>query len=193
MWDKDVRVLSCTVLLAGALFGLSTAVCHSMIKEKVTDLKVDNAIAEEDASLEHVEVVNAAEFGYPKDVLDHMIITSNVDVKKTEADELQIEFELENVGLCTFVASKGKGLVLPDEVFLDSTKIQWMASTADGEYVFPYMKVNETGDMFLIDWKYNEYSFAIYGKSPQNTNDRDMAGKIALAMIYNLSGDKKQQ
>ena len=34
-----------------------------------------------------------------------------------------------------------------------------LRSTADGEYLFPYMRVNETGDM---------------------------AGKIALAMIYNL-------
>ncbi len=46
--------------------------------------------------------------------------------------------------------------------------------------------VNETGDMFMIDWTYNGYCFAVYGKSPQNTSDRDMAGKIALAMIYNL-------
>ena len=69
---------------------------------------------------------------------------------------------------------------------MDSTKIEWTASTADGEYLFPYMRVNETGDMFMIDWAYNGYCFAIYGKSPQNTSDRDMAGKIALAMIYNL-------
>ena len=38
----------------------------------------------------------------------------------------------------------------------------------------------------MIDWAYNGYCFAVYGKSPQNTSDRDMAGKIALAMIYNL-------
>ena len=98
----------------------------------------------------------------------------------------QIEFELENVGLCTFAAGKGEKFVLPDEVFVDSTKIEWTASTADGEYLFPYMRVNETGDMFMIDWAYNGYCFAVYGKSPQNTSDRDMAGKIALAMIYNL-------
>lgn len=71
-----------------------------------------------------------------------------------------------------------------------SVWIKWTASTADGEYIFPYMKVNETGDMFLIDWTYQEYRFAIYGKSPQDTSDRDMAGKIALAMIYNLGGEK---
>ena len=28
------------------------------------------------------------------------------------------------------------------------------------------MRVNETGDMFMIDWTYDEYYFAIYGKSP---------------------------
>ena len=83
---------------------------------------------------------------------------------------------------------KGKKFVLPDEVFVDSTKIEWTASTADGEYLFPCMRVNETGDMFMIDWTYDEYYFAIYGKSPQETSDRDMAGKIALAIIYNLGG-----
>jgi len=50
------------------------------------------------------------------------------------------------------------------------------------------MRVNETGDMFLIDCTYDEYYFAIYRKSPQETSDRDMAGKIALAIIYNLGG-----
>ena len=81
---------------------------------------------------------------------------------------------------------KGKKFVLPDEVFVDSTKIEWTASTAGGEYLFSCMRVNETGDMFMIDWTYDEYYFAIYGKSPQETSDRDMAGKIALAIIYNL-------
>ena len=33
---------------------------------------------------------------------------------------------------------------------------------------------------------YEEYRFAIYGKSPQDTADRDLAGKIALAIIKNL-------
>lgn len=135
-----------------------------------------------------VETVNAAAFGNPKEVLDHMPITSSVTVIKTGEDELQIEFELENVGLCTFAAVKGEKFVLTDEVFEDSTKIEWTASTADGEYLFPCMRVNETGDMFMIDWTYDEYYFAIYGKSPQETSDRDMAGKIALAIIYNLGG-----
>mgnify|MGYP001077454695 FL=1 len=36
------------------------------------------------------------------------------------------------------------------------------------------MKVNEAGDMFMIDWKYDEYSFAIYGMSPQYTSQRDI-------------------
>ena len=132
--------------------------------------------------------MNAAEFGNPKEVLDNTIITSNAEVKKTEEDELQIEFELENVGVCTFAARKGERFVLPDEVFVDSTKIEWTAQTADGEFIFPYMRENEHGDMFMIDWAYHGYCFAIYGKSPQNTDDRDMAGKIALAMIYNLGG-----
>ena len=141
--------------------------------------------------MDEVEAVDLAKFGRPKEVLDNIEITSNVEVIKTEADELQIEFELENVGLCTFVASKGKELALPDEVFLDSTKIKWTATTADGEYIFPYMRVNETGDMFLVDWAYHGYSFALYGKPPQKASDRDMAGKVALTMIYNLSGENK--
>ncbi len=145
---------------------------------------------EERVSLDGMEIVNAAEFGNPREVLDHMPITSNVEVKKSGEDELQIEFELENVGVCTFAAGKEKESVLPDEVFVDSTKIEWTASTAEGEYIFPYMRVNETGDMFMIDWTYNGYSFAIYGKSPQDTADRDMAGKIALAIIYNLGGSE---
>lgn len=141
-------------------------------------------------SLDGVEIVNAAEFGSPREVLDHMPITSNVEIKKTGEDELQIEFELENVGLCTFAAGKEKESVLPDETFVDSTKIEWTASTAEGKYIFLYMRVNETGDMFMIDWTYNGYSFAIYGKSPQDTADRDMVGKIALAIIYNLGGSE---
>lgn len=127
----------------------------------------ENGEEENSARIDELEVVNAKEFGTPKEVLDNMAITSNVEVKKSKADELQIEFELENVGVCTFVASKGKELSLPKEVFVDSTKIEWTASTAD-----------------------DEYDFAIYGKSPQNTSDRDMTGKIALAIIRNLGGEK---
>ena len=123
-------------------------------------------LAGDDTGPGEMEIVNAAGFGNPKEVLDHMPIASNVTVIKTGEDELQIEFELENVGLCTFAAGKGEKFVLPDEVFVDSTKIEWTASTADGEYLFPYMRVNETGDMFMIDWIYDEYYFAIYGKSP---------------------------
>lgn len=135
-----------------------------------------------------VEIVNAAVFGNPKEVLEHATITSNVKVIKTEEDELQIDFELDNVGLCTFAACKGEEFVLPNEVFVDATKIEWTAPTANGTFIFPYMRVNESGDMFMIDWAYNGYCFAIYGKSPQNTSDKDMAGKIALAIIYNLNG-----
>lgn len=136
-----------------------------------------------------VEVVNLKEFGNPKAVLDNVPLVSNVEVKKSNEDELQIEFALENVGVCTFVASKGKNLSLPNETFIDSTKIKWTAQTADDEYIFPYMKANETGDIFMIDWTYKEFHFAIYGKSPKNTSDRDMAGKIALEIIQNLGAD----
>ncbi len=38
-----------------------------------------------------MEIVNAVEFGNPKEVLDHMSIASNVTVIKTGEDELQIE------------------------------------------------------------------------------------------------------
>ena len=136
-----------------------------------------------------VEVVNLKEFGNPKAVLDNVPLVSNVEVKKSNEDELQIEFALENVGVCTFVASERKNLSLPNETFIDSTKIKWTAQTADDEYIFPYMKVNETGDIFMIDWTYKEFHFAIYGKSPKNTSDRDMAGKIALEIIRNLGAD----
>ena len=147
--------------------------------------------AKEESSVDHngVEIVNAKEFGNPIEVLEQASLTTNVEVKKSNADELQIEFELENVGVCTFAASKEKENFLPDETFIDSTKIEWTALTADDEYIFPYMKVNETGDMFMIDWTYKGYHFAIYGKSPERTSDRDMAGKIALEMIRNLGAD----
>ena len=135
------------------------------------------------------ESVNSKDFGNPKEMLDQMPMVSNVEVKKSNEDALQIEFELENVGVCMFVASKGTNLSLPNETFIDSTKIEWTALTADDEYIFPYMKVNEAGNMFMIDWTYEEYHFAIYGKSPEKTADRDMAGKIALEMIRNLGAD----
>ena len=134
-----------------------------------------------DLDFKQTESVNS--FGNPKEVLDQMPIVSNVVVKKNDEDELQIAFELENVGVCTFVASKGKELSLPNETFVDATKIKWTAQTADDEYIFPYMKVNEAGDMFMIDWTYKECHFAIYGKSPEKTADRDMAGKIALEIL----------
>jgi len=213
MCNKTMKIQICVVLVIGILLGLvgcSNKSSPSIQTEEQTvifninDIERQNQETESSfegenqsiefidiesscVGLDEIEIVNAAEFGNPKDVLDRMLIISNVAVQKTTEDELQIEFELENVGRCTFTASKGKELALPDEVFVDSTKIQWTAQTAEGEFIFPDMKVNETGDMFLIDWAYNEYQFAIYGKSPQNRNDRDMAGKIALALIYNLS------
>ena len=49
---------------------------------------------------------------------------------------MEIEFELENVGLCTFAVSKGEEFVLPNEVFVDSSKIEWTAPTATEEYIF---------------------------------------------------------
>ncbi len=206
MRNKNLRTLSCMVLVTGILFGLAGCVSmpsKSVPEEEVNAPDVDDIATEYDEegqnvgveskdnegdsiALDEVEIVNAAEFGNPKEVLDNTTITSNVEVKKTEEDELEIEFELENVGLCTFAAGKGEEFILPDEEFEDSTKIEWTAPTANGEYIFPYMRVNKTGDMFMIDWAYNGYCFAIYGKSPQNTSDKDMAGKIALAIIRNL-------
>ena len=218
MHNKSFKVLSCIVFVTGVLSGLagcSSMPSQSVqTEEKAIESDVNVTTAQNDTEgqnqeaersldaegqklegvgadrvgLGEVEIVNAVGFSNPKEVLDHMPITSDVEVKKTEDDELQIEFELENVGLCTFAAGKEKASVLPDEVFVDSTKIGWTASTAEGEYIFPYMRVNETGDMFMIDWTYDEYYFAIYGKSSQETSDRDMAGKIALAIIYNLGG-----
>ena len=220
MCNKNLKILSCMVLVTGALSGLAGCSCMPSktirTEEKTIASDVDDTTTEyyaeeqnqkmergpdetgldigrgfeglagDDTGLGEMEIVNAAEFGNPKEVLDHMPIASNVTVIKTGEDELQIEFELENVGLCTFAAGKEEKSVLPDEVFVDSTKIEWTASTADGEYIFPYMKVNEGGDMFMIDWTYNGYDFAIYGKLPKDISDRDMAGKIALAIIYNL-------
>ncbi|NBK92116.1 hypothetical protein D5278_09030 [bacterium 1XD21-13] len=213
MYNKNLRILSGMALAAGVLLGLAGCggmPSKSIQTEEIIVPDVDDTTAEYDAQgqkqetesaqtgsednqedsagLGEAEVVNAEKFGNPKEVLDGMSITSNVEVIKTEEDELQIEFELENVGLCTFAAGKGEEFILPGETFVDSTKIEWTASTADGESVSPYMRVNEGGDMFMIDWAYHGYCFAIYGKSPQNTSDRDMAGKIALAIIYNLSG-----
>lgn len=197
MRNENFRIVSCLVLAGGILLGLSG--CSKMSskpvrKEEIIAANVDNSTAEYDIggqsqdieSSVETEIENAAKFGNPQEVLNNSAMTSNVEVKKTGEDELQIEFELENVGLCTFAAGKGEKFVLPNEVFVDFTKIEWTAPTANGECLFPYMKVNETGDMFMIDWAYNGYCFAIYGKSPQNTSDRDMAGKIALAIISNL-------
>ena len=82
---------------------------------------------EESIGLDEAEIVNAARFGNPKEVLDNSVFTSDVEVKKTGEDELEIEFELEYVGLCTFAASKGEEFVLPNEAFVDSGKIEWKA------------------------------------------------------------------
>lgn len=76
-----------------------------------------------DLDFRQSEIVNAKELGNAKEVLDEMAITSNVIVTKSDVVELQIEFELKNVGVCTFVASKGKEQSLPNETFADATKI----------------------------------------------------------------------
>lgn len=213
---KKLLCISLVTCALSGLAGCSNMSSRSIQEEEIIVSDIDGIVTEYDASeqnqetesdfeaevqnvgmepkdnegdhikTDNVENINADKFGNPKEVLDNMALTSNVEVKKQEEDELQIEFELENVGLCTFAASKGEEFVLPDEVFVDSTKIEWTASTANGESIFPYMRVNETGNLFMIDWAYNGYCFAIYGNSPQNTSDRDMAGKIALAIIYNL-------
>lgn len=161
------------------------------IKETVeTNTQETETVFETGKQDAEMEVQNAAAYGNPKEVLDNIVMVSNVEVIKSETDELQIDFEIDNLGVCTFVAGKGKELALPNEVFVENTKIEWTAPTASGEYIFPYMKANETGDQFLIDWEYNEYRFAIYGKAPQNTSDRDMAGKVALAIIRNLGAEE---
>ena len=133
--NKNLKVLICMVFVTSVLSGL--AGCSSMssksiqTEEKTIASDVDVTTAQYCVSLGEVEIVNAAAFGNPKEVLDNMPITSDVEVKKAGEDELQIEFELENVGLCTFAANHGKEFVLPDEVFVDATKIEWTASTAD--------------------------------------------------------------
>lgn len=220
MRHKNLRIISCLVLTAGTLSGLSG--CSSMPSKSIQtetiapnvddttaglDMTGQNQESEEafetesqnaetesnDIGEDHIdpdeaELANAAKFGNPKEVLDHIAITSNVEVQKTADEEFVIEFELKNVGHCTFAVHKGEEFTLPNEVFVDSTKIEWTAPTADGEYIFPDMRVNEAGDLFMIDWAYNGYCFAIYGESPQNTSDRDMAGKVALEIIRNLGG-----
>lgn len=205
----SLKQIGCMISVIGALFGLagcgSVASNPASQEENTVPLTVEEVTLEDNTKKDtsklemasemaeqntEVEIQNAAAFGNPKEVLDNSVITSNVEVIKSETDELQIDFEIENAGVWTFVASKGKGLNLPDEVFIDDTKIEWTAPTADGGYIFPYMKANETGELFLIDWEYQEYHFAIYGNAPQNTSDRDMAGKLALAIIRNL-GERK--
>ena len=94
-------------------------------------------LAGDDTGLGEMEIVNAAEFGNPKEVLDHMPIASNVTVIKTGEDELQIEFELENVGLCTFAAGKGEKFVLPDEVL-------WIPPKLNGRHP------PQTGNIFSL-------------------------------------------
>ena len=59
------------------------------------------------------------------------------EVIKTGEDELQIDFELENVGLCTFAVRIGEEFVPQDDAFVDFTKIERTASPQEGEPVFP--------------------------------------------------------
>lgn len=209
MRRNNRKRICCVIYVIGALLGL--AGCGSMPSETVgqkgnaTVFYDENVTVKETVEMKtqetetvfetgeqdaEVEVQNAAAYGNPKEVLDNITIVSNVEVIKSETDELQIDFEIENLGVCTFVAGKGKELALLKESFSDDTKIEWTAPTADGEYIFPYMRTNETGDRFLIDWEYNGYRFAIYGNAPQNTSDRDMAGKVALAIIRNLGAEE---
>lgn len=214
MRRNNFKQINCMICIIGALFGLAgcgSTSSESVKQEENATVFYDENVADENVNIKEtvetnkqetetvfetgkqdaeMEVQNAAAFGNPKEVLDNIVIVSNVEVIKSETDELQIDFEIDNLGVCTFVASKGKELALPNEVFVEDTKIEWTAPTASGEYIFPYMKANETGDQFLIDWEYNEYRFAIYGKAPQNTSDRDMAGKVALAIIRNLGAEE---
>ena len=114
MCNKNLKILSCMVLVTGALSGLAGCICmpsKPIRTEEITITSdVDDTTTECDANgqeqkrdfdaeeldagrssedltgdntgLGEVEIVNAAEFGNPKDVLDHMPITSDVEVKK---------------------------------------------------------------------------------------------------------------
>ena len=62
--------------------------------------------------LGEAEAADAVRFGRPKEVLDNIPLVSNAEVIKTGEDELQIDFELENVGLCTFAVRIGEELSL---------------------------------------------------------------------------------
>ncbi len=114
MCNKNLKTLSCMVLVTGALSALTGCSCmpsKPIRTEEITITSdVDDTTTECDANgqeqkrdfdaeeldagrssedltgdntgLGEVEIVNAAEFGNPKDVLDHMPITSDVEVKK---------------------------------------------------------------------------------------------------------------
>ena len=60
--------------------------------------------------LGEAEAADAVRFGRPKEVLDNIPLVSNAEVIKTGEDELQIDFELENVGLCTFRCPYRRGV-----------------------------------------------------------------------------------
>lgn len=115
MHNKRFKVLSCIVFVTGVLSGLvggSGMPSQSIQTEEKTiapDVNVITAqydtegqnqeaegqeggtesegIGADRVSLGEVETVNAAAFGNPKEVLDHMPITSEVEVKKTGEDE----------------------------------------------------------------------------------------------------------
>ena len=123
MCNKNLKILSCMVLVTGALSGLIGCRCmpsksirteeitiNSDVNDTATECDADGQdqkrdfdaeepdtgrdsedLAGDDNGLGEMEIVNAVEFGNPKEVLDHMPIASNVTVIKTGEDELQIE------------------------------------------------------------------------------------------------------
>ena len=120
MCNKNLKTLSCMVLVTGALSGLTGCSCMpskpirteeititSDVDDTTTECDADEQnqkrdfdaeepdtgrdsedLAGDDTGLGEMEIVNAAEFGNPKEVLDHMPIASNVTVIKTGEDEL---------------------------------------------------------------------------------------------------------
>lgn len=56
-------------------------------------------------------------------------------------------------------------MALPDENFVEETKIEWTAPTADGGYIFPYMRAREYHWNSCGNFMYNTmfgFVFAIF-------------------------------
>lgn len=102
MYNDNIRKLSCMVLVIGTILGLtgcSTISSKPIQKEEIIAPNVDDIATEydiegqndgmepkdkgeESIGLGEVEIVNAARFGNPKEVLDNSVFASDVKVKK---------------------------------------------------------------------------------------------------------------